>query len=100
MAAPIRVSINSGTEERAIAQGVVLQLWDHVLIEGGMERWLGWAALAGVVGQRGDIGRASLIAAAATLSSRCDTDPVPGIGRIDGDRASSQASTICRGVTS
>jgi hypothetical protein len=38
-----------------------------------------------------------LIAAAATLSSRCDTDPVPGIGRIEGDRASSQASTICRG---
>ena len=38
-----------------------------------------------------------LIAAAATLSSRCDTEPVPGIGRIEGDRASSQASTICRG---
>src|SRR5215213_7288279 len=38
-----------------------------------------------------------LIAAAATLFSRCDTDPVPGIGRIEGDRASSQASTICRG---
>jgi hypothetical protein len=38
-----------------------------------------------------------LIAAAATLSSRCDTDPVPGIGRIEGDRACSQASTICRG---
>ena len=42
----------------------------------------------------------SLIAAAATLSSKCDTDPVPGIGRIEGDRARSQASTICRGVAS
>jgi hypothetical protein len=29
----------------------------------------------------------SLIAGAATLASRCDTDPVPGIGRIEGDRA-------------
>jgi GT2 family glycosyltransferase len=35
----------------------------------------------------------SSIATAATLSPRWDTDPVPGIGRIDGDRASSQAST-------
>jgi hypothetical protein len=42
----------------------------------------------------------SLIAAAATLASRCDTDPVPGIGRIEGDRASNQASTICRVVAS
>ena len=40
----------------------------------------------------------SLIPAAAMLSLRCTTDPVPGVGRIDGDLASSQASTICRGV--
>ncbi len=40
----------------------------------------------------------SLIPAAATFSSKWITDPVPGIGRIAGDRASSQASTICRGV--
>ena len=42
----------------------------------------------------------SLSPAASRLCSRCDTDPVPGIGRIDGDRASSHASTICRGVAS
>jgi hypothetical protein len=42
----------------------------------------------------------SLSPAEATLCSRCDTEPVPGISRIDGDRARSQASTICRGVAS
>jgi hypothetical protein len=31
--------------------------------------------------------------AAAMFSSRWPTEPVPGIGRIDGERASSQAST-------
>lgn len=35
---------------------------------------------------------ASLIAAAATLSSRCSTDPVPGIGKIDGNRASNSGN--------
>ena len=33
-------------------------------------------------------------AAAAMFSSRCLTEPVPGMGSIDGERASSQASTI------
>src|SRR5690242_4267857 len=41
-----------------------------------------------------------VIEAAAMFSSRCDTEPVPGIGRIDGDRASIHASTICLGVAS
>ena len=36
----------------------------------------------------------SLIDAAAMLSSRCPTEPVPGIGSTDGERASSQARTI------
>jgi len=42
--------------------------------------------------------RDSSTEAAATLSSRCGTDPVPGMGRIDGERASSQASTTWCGV--
>jgi len=36
----------------------------------------------------------SLMAAAPVFSSTCATEPVPGIGSIAGDRASSQASTI------
>jgi hypothetical protein len=37
---------------------------------------------------------------AATLASACPGDPVPGIGSTCGDLASSQASTICRGLAS
>src|SRR5262249_31698120 len=40
----------------------------------------------------------SSIAAAATLASACSGDPVPGIGSIWGDLASSQVRTICRGL--
>ena len=37
---------------------------------------------------------------AATFSSRCSTEDVPGIGSITGERASSHASAICAGVAS
>jgi hypothetical protein len=43
--------------------------------------------------------RLSSMAAAATFCSACPGEPVPGIGRIAGEMASSQASTICRSVT-
>jgi hypothetical protein len=38
--------------------------------------------------------------AAATFSSRCSTELVPGIGSITGARASSQANATCPGVAS
>jgi hypothetical protein len=40
------------------------------------------------------------MSSAATFSSRCSTDDVPGIGNITAERASSQASAICAGVAS
>ena len=42
----------------------------------------------------------SVSSAAATFSSRCSTDEVPGIGSITGERASSQASATWPGVAS